>query len=218
MMSEQPTNRLARAEAATGTGVLDLLGALILIGSIGAAVAAVVLPVNQLTQPGGATRVELSPEAQEQALTAITGVPAGSWLEFVPDVYSMSLHVFQLDWPLRLLSEAGTSLLLACLAGAGLLLSRTLRTIRLGAPFDPANPRRLRVIGLLVIVGGLGGQVLDAFARFALLNAAGPVTPNPIVTSATLDLTWAVTGLVVLALAEAFAVGRRLSDDVTGLI
>ena len=217
-MSEQPTSRLARTEAATRTVVLDLLGALILIGSIGAAVVAVVLPVNQLTQPGGAARVELSGDAQGQAVAAISGVPAGSWLEFVPDLYSMSLHVFELDWPLRLLSEAGTSLLLACLAGAGLLLYRTLRTIRLGAPFDPDNPRRLRVIGLLVIVGGLGGQALDAFARFALLDAAGPVTPSPVVTSASLDLTWAVAGLVVLALAEAFAVGRRLSDDVTGLI
>jgi hypothetical protein len=217
-MSEQPTSRLARTEAATRTVVLDLLGALILLGSIGAAVAAVVLPVNQLTQPGGATRVELSSEAQEQAVTAISGVPEGSWLEFVPDLYSMSLHVFQLGWPLRLLSEAGTSLLLACLAGAGLLLFRTLRTIRLGAPFDPANPRRLRLIGLLVLVGGLGGQALDAFARFALLDAAGPATPSPVVTSATLDLTWAMTGLVALALAEAFATGRRLTDDVTGLI
>ena len=217
-MSEQPTSRLARTEAATRTVVLDLLGALILIGSIGAAVVAVVLPVNQLTQPGGAARVELSSEAQGQAVAAISGVPTGSWLEFVPDLYSMSLHVFSVAWPLRLLSEAGTSLLLACLAGAGLLLSRTLRTIRAGAPFDPANPRRLRLIGLLVLVGGLGGQVLDAFARFALLDAAGPVTPNPILTSASLDLTWAFAGLVALALAEAFAVGRRLTDDVVGLI
>ncbi|MGB7979424.1 MAG: hypothetical protein WCF36_01355, partial [Candidatus Nanopelagicales bacterium] len=80
-MSEQPTSRLARTEAATRTVVLDLLGALILIGSIGAAVAAVVLPVNQLTQPGGASRVELSSEAQGQAAAAITGVPEGSWLE-----------------------------------------------------------------------------------------------------------------------------------------
>jgi hypothetical protein len=217
-MSELPTGRLARTEAATRTVVLDLLGAMILLGSIGAAVAAVVLPVNQLTQPGGATRVELSSEAQEQAVAAISGVPEGSWLEFVPDLYSMSLHVFELGWPLRLLSEAGASLLLACLAGAGLLLFRTLRTIRLGVPFDPANPRRLRLIGLLVLVGGLGGQALDAVARFALLDAAGRVTPNPILTTATLDLTWAVTGLIALALAEAFAAGRRLTDDVTGLI
>ncbi|GAA4405493.1 hypothetical protein GCM10023168_19230 [Fodinibacter luteus] len=217
-MPDQPTGRLARTQATTRSVVLDLLSALILLGSIGAAVAALVLPVNQLTQPGGATRVELSGQAQEQAADAITGLPAGSWLEFLPDLYSMSLHVFELSWPLRLLTEAGTSLLLACLAGSGLLLFRTLRTIRLGAPFDPANPYRLRLIGLLVLVGGLGGQALDAVARFALLDAAGPVTPDPILTSATLDLTWAVTGLVALALAEAFAVGRRLTDDVTGLI
>ncbi|MGB7980420.1 MAG: DUF2975 domain-containing protein [Candidatus Nanopelagicales bacterium] len=217
-MSEQPTSRLARAEATTRNVVLDLLNTLMVIGAFGAAVAAVVLPINQLTQPGAASDAVLSPDAQEQALSGISGVPTGSWLEFVPNLYSMSLHVFEVPWPLRLLSEAGTSLLLACLAGAGLLLARTLQTIRAGAPFDPANPRRLRLIGLLALVGGLGGQALDAFARFALLDAAGPITPSPIVTSATLDLTWAVIGVIALALAEAFAVGRRLTDDVTGLI
>ena len=132
-MSDQTAGRLARTESAARTVVLDMLCALILLGSIGAAVAAVVLPVNQLTQTGGATRVELSPEAQEQALAGIAGVPDGSWLEFVPDVYSISLHVLELSGPYRLLSEAGASLLLACLAGAGLLLFPTLRAIRLGA-------------------------------------------------------------------------------------
>lgn len=215
-MSEHNTSR---TKSIARSSVLDGLSALILLASIGVAVVAVVLPVNQLTQPGGATRVELSPEAQEQAVAAVTGAPAGSWLEFLPDLYSMSLQVFTLDWPLRLLSEAGTSLLLGCLAGAGLLLSRTLRTIQAGAPFDPANPRRLRLIGLLLLVGGLGGQVLDAFARFALLDAAGVQGPaSPIQASATLDLTWVLTGLVAVALAEAFTVGRRLTDDVTGLI
>lgn len=217
-MSELSPHRLARTEAATRNVVLDVLGALILIGSIGAALAAVLLPVNQLTQPGGATRVELSSAAQEQAVAAITGVPAGSWLEFVPDLYPMLLHVGELTWPLRLLSEAGTSLLLACLAGAGLLLTRTLRTIRLGAPFAPANPLRLRLIGVLVLVGGLGGQALEAFARFALIDTAGAVSPSPVLSSASLNLTWAAAGLVALALAEAFAVGRRLTDDVAGLV
>ena len=217
-MSDQPTSRLARTEAATRTFVLDALAGLIVLGSLAAGVTAVVLPINQLTQPGGATRVALSPEAQGQAVAAITGVPDGSWLEFVPDLYSMSLHVFWLSWPLRLLSEAGTSLLLACLAGAGLLLSRTLRDIRAGAPFHPANPRRLRLIGLLLVVGGLGGQALDAVARFALLDAASIGSGGPVATSASLDLSWVVPGLVALAMAEAFAVGRRLTDDVTGLI
>jgi hypothetical protein len=97
----------------------------------------------------------------------------------------MSVHVFELGWPLRLLCEAGTSLLLACLACAGLLLHRTVRTIVAGAPFDPANPRRLRVIGVLVVVGGIGGQLLEAAARVALIDAAGPVAPSPVATSAT---------------------------------
>ena len=130
----------------------------------------------------------------------------------------MSLHVFSVAWPLRLLSEAGTSLLLACLAGAGLLLFGPVRTIRAGAPFDPATPRRLRLIGLLVLVGGPGGQVLDAFARFALLDAAGRSPPPDPHHSHPGPDPGQSRGLIALALAEAFAVGRRLSDDVTCLI
>jgi hypothetical protein len=72
------------------------------------------------------------------------------------------------------------------------------RRVTPAAPPAPARP-----------AGGGRTRVVD---RFALLDAAGPVTPNPILTTATLDLTWAVTGLIALALAEAFAVGRRLTD------
>lgn len=189
-----------------------------MIGSVAAAGAALVLPINQLTQPGAATRVELGGQAREQAISAITGLPSGSWLEFVPDQYAMSLQVFSVSWPLRLLSEAGTSLLLICLAGAGFLLAATLSTIRAGAPFAAANPRRLRIIGLLLVVGGMGGQALAGWARIALIGSAGLATPNPVVASASLDLSWAVAGLLALALAEAFAVGRRLTDDVAGLV
>ena len=72
-MSELPTGRLARTEAAARTVVLDLLGALILLGSIGAAVAAVVqMSLSSSTVVSG----HGSPNASEvRGLIEYMGVP-----------------------------------------------------------------------------------------------------------------------------------------------
>lgn len=105
-------------------------------------------------------------------MAAITGVPHGSWLEFVATCTRCHCTCSACPCRCGCSPRLGTSLLLACLAGAGLLLSRTLLTIRAGAPFAPSNPRWLRLIGLLGIVGGLGGRALDALAWFARLDAA----------------------------------------------
>lgn len=210
---------LARADDAARSFVMDALSAIILIGSVAAAVAAVVLPVNQLTQPGGATSVELSDTAQSQAIAAIQGLAPGTWMEFGQSGYPMQLHVLELPWPLRLLSESGVSLLLGCLAVAGFLLHRTLRSIRTGTPFEAANPRRLRIIGLLAVVGGLGGQLLEGVSRLAILDHTEMTGPeSPVKLSLTMGFTWIVIGALALALAEAFARGRDLSDDVAGLV
>lgn len=213
------TRALRRAEESTRSFVLDALSAIILIGSVAAAVGAVVLPVNQLTQPGGAVSVQLTNAAQSQAVAGIQGVPYGAWLEFAQGGYPLQLHAFSLPWALRLLSEAGPSLLLACLAVAGVLLHRTLRSIRTGTPFDAANPRRLRIIGLLAVIGGLGGELLEAAARLTILDHTGMTGPDsPVELSASFGFTWIVVGALSLALAEAFARGRELTDDVDGLI
>lgn len=217
-MNASLRTRTARLDNRARSVLLDLLLAAIALLSLAAGVAAVVQPVNQLTQPGGVVPVELTPEAQQQALGAVTGLPSGTWLELDPHSSVVDLHVFDLTWPLRLLTEAGPSLLLGCLALGGLLLFRTLRSIRDGSPFDPGNPRRLRLLGLLVVIGGMGSQVVEGFARMAVLDATGLADAGPVQLSATLELTWILAGVCALAFAEAFARGRALSDDVDGLV
>lgn len=217
-MTDPTPSRARRAESAARAFALELLSVSILLISIGAAITAVVQPINQLTQPGGTVLVELTEEAQEQALAALQGMPRGSWLQFDEGGFPMRLHIGSLDWPLRLLTEAGPSLLLGCLAAAGVLLHLTLRGIRAGAPFERANPLRLRVIGLLLILGGLGSQLLETVARMAVIEFSGAAASGVVAVSASLDLGWGLAGLAALALAEAFARGRALADDVDGLV
>lgn len=198
----------------------DLLSALILLASLGAVIAAVLLPINQLTQPGGQVSVALTDAAQQQALGAVTGLPERTWLQFGTGEFPLQWHVFSLSWPLRLLTEASTSLLLACLAGAGFLLARVVRSIRLGEPFAAANPGRLRVIAALVLVGGIGSQYVEGFTRIALLEDTGAADAltSPLEISASLDLSWVFLAGVTLVLAQAFARGRALTEDVEGLV
>lgn len=198
----------------------DLLSVLILLASAGAAIAAVVLPINQLTQPGGQVSVALTEPAQAQALGAVTGVPEGTWLEFDTWGFPFQWHVFELSWPLRLLTEAGASLLLACLAGAGFLLALVVRSIRLGEPFAAANPGRLRIIAVLLGVGGIGSQYVEGFTRFALLDRTGAADAanSPLEISASLNLSWVFLAAITLVLAQAFARGQALTEDVEGLV
>jgi hypothetical protein len=198
----------------------DLLSVLILLASLLAAVTAVVLPINQLTQPGGQVAVALTEPAQAQALGAVTGLPEGTWLEFDTWGFPFQWHVLELSWSLRLLTESGMSLLLGCLAGAGFLLARVIRSISFGEPFAAANPGRLRVIAALLLAGGIGSQYVEGFTRIALLEATGAADApaSPLEISASLNLSWAFFAAVTFVLAQAFARGRALTEDVEGLV
>lgn len=211
---ETRMERLDRTARGLSLGLLEVP---ILIGSVAAAITAASRLGAQFTRTGGMVPSDLTDHAQAQALAALTGLPSGTSLQFASQSFPVELHVEALSLPTRLLTQAGPSLLLACLAVAGFLLQRTLRTIRTGAPFAPGNPLRLRVIGLLIVVGGMGSAVLDMFARMAVFDAVG-LTDGPVRFSAVLQLSWALGGLAALALAEAFDRGRILTDDVAGLI
>jgi hypothetical protein len=211
---------MARTRTSYGGLASDVLSALVLIASAAAAIAAIVLPINQLTQPGGQVAVALTDTAQAQAISAVTGLPEGTWLEFASSGLPFQWHVFELSWPLRLLTEAGTSLLLACLAVAGFLLSRLVRSISARQPFAAENPGRLRIIAGLLVVGGMGSQYVEALTRIALLDYTGTADApsSPLATSVSVDLSWLFVAVVVFVLAQAFAHGRALTEDVEGLV
>ena len=211
---------MSAVRTSTTTIGSDVLSVLILLASAGAAVAAVVLPINQLTQPGGQVAVALTDPAQAQALGAVTGVPEGTWLEFDTWGFPFQWHVFELSWPLRLLTEASTSLLLACLAGAGFLLARVIRSIR----WVSRSPRRTRA--------GCGSSPRSCWrvgsaastsraspgSPCSRLTGAAGATASPLEISASLNLSWVFFAAVTLVLAQAFARGRALTEDVEGLV
>ena len=93
------------------------------------------------------------------------------------------------------------------------LLSRFLRDLAGGRPFARANVTRLRVIALLLMLVPLLGGGLYGVARAIVLDQAGAASFVFSFTPA-----WLVAGLLVAAVAQAFAAGSRLQDDVDGLV
>ncbi|NHA69561.1 DUF2975 domain-containing protein [Phycicoccus flavus] len=105
----------------------------------------------------------------------------------------------------------------ALVAVAAWLVLAVMRSIASGDPFGPATVGRLRLLAAVLVIGA---PVLTAAElpvqgwMLGTLDLGGldPATP--------VDAPWqaVVGGLVVALLAEAFVVGRRLREDVEGLV
>lgn len=112
-----------------------------------------------------------------------------------------------------------TVVALRALGGSG-TNSEIDQNIRLGEPFVAANPGRLRIIAVLLLVGGIGSQYVEGFTRIALLDYTGAAdaSASPLEISASLNLSWVFFAAIILVLAQAFARGRALTEDVEGLV
>jgi hypothetical protein len=103
---------------------------------------------------------------------------------------------------------------------AGLWLLRGVaRSVREGDPFVPDNVRRLRGIGFLLVAGSIGVEVLNGSLRLALYNRL-PTNPEANLGSRGFSIpgTALLAGLGVFILAEVFAYGLRLREDVEGTV
>ena len=100
---------------------------------------------------------------------------------------------------------------------AGLLLLRgLLSSVRDGDPFTAANVRRLRAMGMLLAVGiALGSLLTSGFEQG--LAATAPAAGD-LATSTDLNLSGLVAGLLLFVLAEVFARGVRMRDDIEGTV
>ena len=199
-------------------GAAGAVAVLLLVLAAVSLITAVVLPVNQLTQPGGAVSVGLTPASLDDVLRELDGLPAGVALSVDAEGTRARLDVAELDGPLRVLTELPASLRGLCTAAGALLLWQLLTSIRGGRPFDRRNPRRLVLLAAAVLVGGVGGQLLEAVSRLAVLDAVGSRPGGLFDLGAGVDLTAAVLGVLLLALAEAFRSGVMLAEDVQGLV
>ena len=104
---------------------------------------------------------------------------------------------------------------LTALAALGLLL-QVVRTLRQGNPFVRANARRLRSVAVVVAVGGSLSQVLTGAGTIAVLSAE--TVRDRVVPTAEVSFLPLIAALVMGLLAEVFAQGADLRDDVDGLV
>ncbi|MGW1158831.1 DUF2975 domain-containing protein [Streptomyces sp. NPDC002513] len=113
---------------------------------------------------------------------------------------------------LALPEAIGSLLLLFVLA----LLLQMARTLRDGDVFVPENARRLRAIGLTVLVQAVLSPVLPALTTWALVT--GTPMADQIPSSITFTGDYVLLAFLILALGEVFRRGTKLRADTEGLV
>jgi hypothetical protein len=95
------------------------------------------------------------------------------------------------------------------------LLRRLLRSVRDGDPFTATNVQRLRILGALILVGVPVVTLFSSWCASELATSTG-------LTGAGIQISIPgggfIAGVGVFALAEVFAAGVRLQDDLEGTI
>lgn len=178
--------------------------------SIPALIAGVAVPINQLTQRGGTVEVLV-----DEAVRAHVVAP-GAALSATSAVVQLSVN--ELPWWLRLLSEGQFALTWIAIGFGALMLSRVMGRIMRGDPFDQPNARRIALIAVCVLVGAIGGPLLEGVAATATLDRLGLTSDLAIRAGISMPLTpLAIAGLV-LVVAETFRRGSQLTKDVEGLV
>jgi DUF2975 family protein len=106
------------------------------------------------------------------------------------------------------------------LLAAGLWLLRSLaRSVREGDPFGPANVHRLRLLGFLLVVGAPVVEVVNYALRLSLANTLPPNQFGDVgFPGFSFPFPLLLAGLGAFILAEVFAQGMRLREDVEGTV
>lgn len=203
----------------TARRTISVLSFLAQAVSVPALVAGVAIPINQGTQTGATVRVAIRGAA---AAPRPPHLPAGTWLRAHEQYGSFTLEMWSVPWWwIRVLSDGRAGLTWLCLGIGALVLWAFLDSVQKDHPFDPRNPRRFRILALLVLVCGIGGPLLERAATNALLFRAHLSLPSGLVVSAP-AIGFPLSPLLVagglLVLAEVFRRGRLLSRDVEGLV
>jgi len=92
------------------------------------------------------------------------------------------------------------------------LLRRILADTARGRPFDPANPRRLNVLGWIIVAASIGSSILEYLSSKWVLSSV-EVTTVPLSPSLPIHAGWAVCGLLVLVLAGIWRLAVRMSEE-----
>jgi hypothetical protein len=99
------------------------------------------------------------------------------------------------------------------------LLQRFMGAVVAGVPFGPANVRRLRTIGSLLVVGAPIVGFLNHSLRAALLDVLPPYPSVELgMEGLSIPGNYLLAGLAAFILAEVFASGLQLREDVEATI
>ena len=210
----------SRRRILSGPGATKATSSLVLLVAAAAAVVAVALPVNQLTQPGGVVSV---PTLDPGALGSLSvpGLPEDGFLQLDPTAGGLTYYASSLPWPLRLLTEAGPSVMALCTAVGAWLLWRLLRDIAAGRPFHPRNPLRIGGIAVAILIGVIAGGLLQNIATATVMGRSGIQFGEPPFRDMTVmqvSLAPVIVAFVLFIVADVFRRGRQLSEDVEGLV
>ena len=207
-MTAARTHRPPRREL-LAFGRSDRIGLVLLLGAAGLAAAGTWVLVPLLAWVGGSDLpVPFASEVSVPALDA-AGVR-----------YSDAQYLLHLTDPtsgqrlLHLLPGVGFT---AVVVVAAALVARLVRDVGRNDPFTPVNVRRLRVLGLLLLVAW-PVVTLVQFAADAAVLAGHDLGELGSSFRFELPVGVMLAGMVAGLLAEAFAAGSRLRDDVDGLV
>jgi hypothetical protein len=122
------------------------------------------------------------------------------------------LRVRTTDWSLQFLPNLGMLIAIGIALYIVFALRRMLTTVIVGDPFAEANVRRMWTMGLLLLVVGVVGPVLEYLVARALLVR---VPVSGVALSAPLDAQTNVIliGLLLLVLSAVFARGAELERE-----
>ncbi len=208
-MTTTPPSGAVRAGQAIVTALLvfTVAFAVLVVASVGVGIARdgdSLLYGDTLTVP-----LQLSPDD-------LGPLPEGLRLNGWPDVHVEIHDPTTKQMLLRSATDFGPLVLFI----AGLWLLRGfMRSVREGDPFGVANVRRLRGLGFLLVVGAPLVELINYLVRQALFNEV-PAFPSVDLGSAgyALPAGAMIGGLGAFILAEVFAYGVRLREDVEGTI
>jgi hypothetical protein len=159
---------------------------------------------------GGTMRVPAQISPQD-----IGALPAGIEMDTWPDV---SVEIDPTVHQMLLRSASDLASLILLLAGLWLLRG-FLRSVLDGDPFGAGNVRRLRSIGLLLVVGAPVLELVTYSLRQAMFNTLPPYPSIDLgVEGLFIPGNALLGGLAAFILAAVFAYGLRLREDVEATI
>jgi hypothetical protein len=116
----------------------------------------------------------------------------------------------------RLLALLPAALAIGAIAVGLLILRRLLLRAGDGDPFTAAGVRDLRLLGAVILAGTVAVQFIGFVVSTALVSDSAAT--DVATAEATFSFAWILAGVLVLALAEIWAAGMRMRDDLAGVV